>query len=140
MATPPQRGFTGDFVSWEASDPYLYIRGTPDGRVLVGGEDEPVADAAIRDALIPEKIRILQMKLGALMPWLDVSVDFAWAGTFGTSQCGLPSIGAVPDVPNCHAVLGYGGNGFTFGMIASQIIAASISGHKDPDADLFGFK
>ena len=37
---------------WEASDPYLYIRGTPDGRVLVGGEDEPVADAAIRDALI----------------------------------------------------------------------------------------
>lgn len=139
MATPPQSGYRGDLVIWEASDPYLYIRGTSDGRVLVGGEDEPVADAAIRDALIPRKIQTLQMKLKALMPWLDNSVDFAWAGTFGTSQCGLPSIGAVPGMPNCHAVLGYGGNGFTFGMIASDIIAASISGQTDPDADLFGF-
>lgn len=30
---------------WEASDPYLYLRTTRDGRLIVGGEDEASADA-----------------------------------------------------------------------------------------------
>jgi glycine/D-amino acid oxidase-like deaminating enzyme len=35
--------------------------------------------------------------------------------------------------------LGYGGNGFTFGVIAAQVIAAKLTGSSDPDADLFAF-
>jgi glycine/D-amino acid oxidase-like deaminating enzyme len=62
-----------------------------------------------------------------------------WAGTFGESENGLPSIGAVPDMPNCYAVLGYGGNGITFGAIAAQIIANRLCGKPDPDEPLFAF-
>ena len=29
---------------WEASDPYLYMRATADGRVICGGEDEEFSD------------------------------------------------------------------------------------------------
>ncbi len=29
---------------WEASDPYLYMRATADGRVICGGEDEEFTD------------------------------------------------------------------------------------------------
>ena len=58
-----------------------------------------------------------------LLPRIDVSADYAWAGTFGESETGLPSIGPMPGMPNCHAVLGYGGNGLTFGMVAAQLIA-----------------
>ncbi|WP_245523931.1 FAD-dependent oxidoreductase, partial [Mesorhizobium sp. M2D.F.Ca.ET.223.01.1.1] len=36
---------------WEASDPYLYMRATADGRVICGGEDEDFIDEERRDAL-----------------------------------------------------------------------------------------
>src|SRR4051812_4624270 len=45
--TPP-RWAAGPLI-WESSRPYLYIRGTPDGRLLVGGEDLPFDNAAARD-------------------------------------------------------------------------------------------
>jgi glycine/D-amino acid oxidase-like deaminating enzyme len=125
---------------WEAADPYLYIRTTTDGRVIVGGEDEDVEDETARNALLPAKIQVLQRKTKQLMPWLDVSADCAWAGAFGESDNGLPSIGAVPGMPRCYAVLGYGGNGITFGVVASQIIARHLCGEADADAELFSFK
>jgi len=37
---------------WEASDPYLYIRATPKGEVICGGEDEEISDADARDAKV----------------------------------------------------------------------------------------
>jgi len=141
FATPPQPHAiwsSGELI-WEASDPYLYIRSTADGRVVVGGEDEDITDEAARDALLPTKVAALQEKTKALLPWLDATADFAWAGTFGESENGLPSIGAVPDMPNCYAVLGYGGNGITFGVIAAQIIANRLCGKPDPDEPLFAF-
>ena len=125
---------------WEAADPYLYIRTTADGRVVVGGEDEDIEDEAARDALLPAKLLALQRKTKQLLPWLDVSADCAWAGTFGESENGLPSIGSVPSLANCYAVLGYGGNGLTFGVVAAQIIAERLSGRRDPDDGLFAFK
>jgi len=124
---------------WEAADPYLYIRTTLDGRVIVGGEDEDIDDETMRDALLPAKIEALQAKAKALLPALDVTADFRWTGTFGESEGGLPSIGTVPDMPGCYAVLGYGGNGITFAMIASQILAAELCGKRDSDAELFAF-
>jgi len=142
FATKPQQKALwgkGELI-WEAADPYLYIRTTSDGRVIVGGEDEAISDASARDALLPAKILALQQKTKALLPWLDVSADCAWAGTFGESENGLPSIGPVPGMANCYAVLGYGGNGITFGVVASQIITAQLCGEADPEASLFGFK
>ena len=129
----------GDLI-WEAADPYLYIRTTVDGRVIVGGEDEQFSDEAARDALLPAKIASLQQKMKLLLPRIDVNADCAWAGTFGESETGLPSIGPVPGMVNCYAVLGYGGNGITFGVVASQIIAAQLCGEADPDAPLFAFR
>ena len=141
FATPPQPQAIWDSgaLIWEASNPYLYIRTTGDGRVLVGGEDENIDDEAARDALLPTKIEALQKKTKALLPWIDATADFAWAGTFGESENGLPSIGAVPGMPNCYAVLGYGGNGITFGAIAAQMIVERLCGRPDPDEELFAF-
>lgn len=124
---------------WQASDPYLYIRTTSDGRVIVGGEDEDIDDAQRRDALIDAKTETLQSKAKELLPTLDMTAEFRWAGTFGESESGLPTIGAVPGMANCFAVLGYGGNGITFAAVAAQILAAELCGQRDPDADLFAF-
>lgn len=138
---PRQKGIGPDhpFV-WEASDPYLYLRATRDGRVICGGEDEPFEDEDRRDALIGAKARTIAGKLGKLFPKLDTTPDFAWAGSFGTTTTGLPVIGRVPRHRRVHAVLGYGGNGITFSQIASEIVATELGGGTDADADLFAFR
>jgi glycine/D-amino acid oxidase-like deaminating enzyme len=141
IATKPQRRrpWPEECLIWEASDPYLYMRTTTDGRVICGGEDEDFSDEEKRDALIPKKIAAIGRKLERLFPELDTSPDFAWAGAFGTSDTGLPLIGEVPRRPGCFAVLGLGGNGITYARIAADIIRAAISGKDDPDAGLYAF-
>lgn len=52
---------------WEASDPYLYLRTTPEGRIICGGEDEEFTDEEKRNALIPAKVTRLRSKLRRLM-------------------------------------------------------------------------
>jgi glycine/D-amino acid oxidase-like deaminating enzyme len=124
---------------WEASDPYLYIRTTADGRVICGGEDEEFADETSRDALIPRKIARLSRKLAKIFPRVDPRPEFAWAGSFGTTPTGLPRIGLLPGHSNVHAVMGYGGNGFAFSRIAAEIIRADFTGGEDADAKIFAF-
>lgn len=142
LATAPQprRLWPTRCLIWEASDPYLYVRATPDGRVIAGGEDEEFSDEQKRDALIPRKIAAIRRKLHKLLPAIDTRAAFSWAGSFGSSRTGLPAIGAIPGAARCFAVLGYGGNGFTFSMIAAQIVQRAILALPDPDADLFAFQ
>ncbi|WP_256203670.1 NAD(P)/FAD-dependent oxidoreductase [Sphingopyxis sp. YR583] len=141
IATRPQPPniWPGAALIWEASDPYLYIRTTPDGVVICGGEDEDYADAATRDAQIGSKCATLSRELGALLPNIDPTPAYAWAGSFGNSPLGTPTIGRVPGMKNCYAAMGYGGNGITFSMMAAQILRGLILGSGDPDAGLFSF-
>jgi len=122
---------------WEASDPYLYMRTTHDNRILAGGEDSRLNEADRRDAAIPNKAARLLAKISALLPGRRLEVDYAWAGAFADSPTGMPLLAPVPDLRNCFAVLGCGGNGITFSAIAAEIVAAWIDGRTDPDADLF---
>ena len=140
IATGPQRALPCDCLVWEASEPYLYLRPGPGRRIICGGEDEDFQDPSQRDALLPQKTAVLERKLAKLLPGLDTRAEYAWAGSFGSSPSGAPSIGAIPGMPGCHAVLGYGGNGITFAMAAAQLLRASITGGRDADADLFSFR
>lgn len=124
---------------WEASDPYLYMRATPEGRVICGGEDEDFTDEAARDASLGEKSARIAAKLKVMFPQLDTTPEFAWTGSFGTTATGLPYIGAIPRHARIQAVMGYGGNGITFSQIASEIVASSLDGREDTDAKLFAF-
>ncbi|QPC91022.1 FAD-binding oxidoreductase [Mesorhizobium sp. INR15] len=141
IATRPQspKIWPGAAFIWEASDPYLYMRATADGRVICGGEDEDFVDETRRDSLIADKSERIAEKLGRLFPQLDTRPDFAWTGSFGTTTTGLPYIGAIPRHPRIHSVMGYGGNGITFSRIASEIVSASVNGMNDTDAGLFAF-
>jgi glycine/D-amino acid oxidase-like deaminating enzyme len=124
---------------WDSGDPYFYARTTPDGRIMVGGEDEPYTTPAARDALIAPKSRLLMKKLRDLIPSSRVRPDFRWAGTFAQTKDGLPYIGEHRRWPGVSFALGYGGNGITFSIIAAKIIAAAATGHKHKSAGLFCF-
>ena len=124
---------------WETARPYFYLRTTEDHRILMGGEDEPFADPARRDAKIPAKTRKLLRRFRQLFPAIPFEVNFAWTGTFGESPDGLPYIGAKPGAPRVLYALGYGGNGITFSQIAATILARICRGRKSRDAGLFAF-
>jgi glycine/D-amino acid oxidase-like deaminating enzyme len=64
----------------------------------------------------------------------------SWAGSFGSSPNGMPTIGAIPGYRQCYAVMGYGGNGITFSMLAARLITAAVLGKKLPETGLFAFK
>ncbi len=127
----------GRELIWEASDPYLYMRTTADGRIVAGGGDEEFSDAEKRDSLIAQKTDLIAKLAGRLFPNVDFEPEFRWTGSFGASDTGMPAIGLVPRRKRTYAVLGFGGNGFTFSMLAAQIVSRTINGMNDPDLALF---
>ncbi|PHY18160.1 FAD-binding oxidoreductase [Caulobacter sp. BP25] len=140
MASKPRQpcpAWLRDMLVWEASDPYLYLRMTGDGRLIVGGEDEDSADALQDREKLKRKCSTLAAKLEALIPGVGFEMDYGWAGAFGSSATGLPNIGPVEAMDHTWAVMGFGGNGITYSVIASQIVATEVRGGRDPDADLY---
>jgi len=138
-STPRQRcpAWLRDMLVWEASDPYLYLRMGGDGRLIVGGEDEASAVAHQDRTKLAHKQKVLAAKLQRLLPDTAFEIDYGWAGAFGESATGLPSIGPIESMDHTWAVMGFGGNGITYSVIASQVVAAEIRGQRDPDADLY---
>ena len=126
-------------VVWNTEDPYLYVRGTGDNRILIGGADEPFVDPEKRDELIDKKETNLIAKYKTIMPGIDITADFAWAGTFGVTKDALPYIGPHPDFPNSYFVLGFGGNGITFSVMGMQILSDAVAGRKNKFLDYFRF-
>lgn len=122
----PQRALV-----WEASEPYLYMRTTADNRIVIGGEDEEIADPQVRDAMLADKVLRLREKLSQIWPEANAEISHAWCGAFGETSDGLPLIGPVSGASNIYAAYGYGGNGITFSYLASRMIAAMISGEKE---------
>jgi glycine/D-amino acid oxidase-like deaminating enzyme len=140
MASKPRQrcpAWLRDALVWEASDPYLYFRMGGDGRLIVGGEDEASATAHEDKARLKRKCRSLAGKLKSLLPDVEFEIDYGWAGAFGESATGLPNIGPVEGMSHTWAVMGFGGNGITYSVIASQVVAAEIRGGVDSDADLY---
>jgi glycine/D-amino acid oxidase-like deaminating enzyme len=125
---------------WEAADPYLYMRTTPDGRLIVGGEDEDIDLPSYRARSMPHKTARLMTKAKRLIPGLEFALSRQWTGAFGESEDGLPIIDRVPDMPNCIAVMGFGGNGTIYSKIASEIVPTLLRGRLDRDADIFRFR
>lgn len=124
---------------WETARPYVYVRTTPDRRVMMGGYDEAFRDPVARDRMLPAKCAALSRRFRQLFPRIDFQIATAWAGTFANTEAGLPFIGQHPKVPHTWFALGYGGNGITFSLIAAEIIREALLGREDPDAELFGF-
>lgn len=126
-------------LMWNTANPYLYMRTTPDGRILVGGRDVNFYDPKKRDKLIAKKSRQLVNDVHKIFPDLEFKPEFSWTGTFGATKDGLPFIGEYEKLPNSYFALGFGGNGITFSLIAAEIITDLIQGKENHDAEIFSF-
>jgi glycine/D-amino acid oxidase-like deaminating enzyme len=132
---PPHWG--DDVLIWTTGDPYLYMRSTQDNRILVGGRDEDLVSPARRDKLISSKAKALKKDFSNLFPHIPFKTEFSWTGIFASTPDGLPIIGKLADRRTEYIMLGYGGNGIPFSLIAARILTDLISGRSSPNAGLF---
>lgn len=133
-------GWLANTMVWESSRPYIYMRSTGDGRLLVGGEDDDRDIPARRDRLVDRKAATLQRKVARLFPQLQAKPAFAWAGTFAETCDGLPLFGQHSQYgPRVLFALAYGGNGITYSMLGAGLLRAQIERRAHPLTELFSF-
>ena len=138
---PAELGWLANTLLWESSRPYLYLRSTGDGRLLVGGEDDDRDIPARRDRRVDRKAATLQRKVARLFPHLQARPAFAWAGTFAETSDGLPLFGHHPQYgPRVLFALAYGGNGITYSMLGAGLLRAQIERRPHPLTALFSFE
>jgi glycine/D-amino acid oxidase-like deaminating enzyme len=138
--TARQDGWRDDLIIWNTATPYLYMRSTNDGRIIVGGRDEKFYNPEKRDKLIGSKSYQLKKDFNSVFPRIEFNPEFNWTGVFGSTKDGLPFIGPYKKLPNSYFALGFGGNGITFSVIAAEIIIDMILGKSRGDTKLFGFE
>jgi glycine/D-amino acid oxidase-like deaminating enzyme len=143
LVTEPVESFTGwpeRCLIWESARPYFYLRTTPDGRVLVGGQDRRFRNPALRDALVPKIAGKLLAQARKMFPAIAMEPAYSWAGTFAETEDGLAYIGPHPETdPRIHFALGFGGNGITYSAIAAAVLTSAVTGQDHPNAETFSF-
>jgi glycine/D-amino acid oxidase-like deaminating enzyme len=143
LITEPLETFQGwpeKALIWETANPYLYMRSTEDHRAIIGGEDVPFATAHRQAALVARKTLVLERRFKKLFPEIPFEVAYTWAGTFGETKDGLAYIGQTAEFPNAYFALGFGGNGITYSLTASRIIADLFFGRTNSDAHIYRFE
>lgn len=113
---------------WETARPYLYMRTTVDGRLVIGGLDERHHLPTSSDAKIKKRAQQLIDEVTALFPHLSITADYMYCASFGESTDNLPVIGQHPTYSNEFYIAGYGGNGTVYSMIGAYEIAALLAG------------
>jgi glycine/D-amino acid oxidase-like deaminating enzyme len=130
----------GGVMMWDTDRPYHYARWTPDRRLLCGGGDRPMVTGARREAALDAGARGVRDHFVRLYPSLaDVTFEYRWEGLFATTPDGLPYIGPHRRYPRHLFALGYGGNGMTFGFLASKLVLEYYANDSSPDQELFAF-
>ncbi|EFK35822.1 Gamma-glutamylputrescine oxidoreductase [Chryseobacterium gleum] len=124
---------------WNTDAPYLYMRTTDDGRLLMGGEDEDFYNAEKRDAILNIKEKKIIKTLKKIKPDYHFYPDFVWAGTFGETKDGLPYISEHKKFKNSYFVLGFGGNGITFSVTGMEMASLFMKNKKHPLSRYFKF-
>ena len=136
-----QLGPLATTMVWESARPYLYLRTTGDGRLLVGGEDDAVDIAARRDARVEGKAGKLAKRVAEVFPQLPVEPVFSWGGTFAETADGLPYFGPHRDHGSrVLFAMAYGGNGITYSMMGAGLLRALIERRPHPLQQLFSFE
>ncbi|MBQ4899541.1 FAD-dependent oxidoreductase [Paenibacillus sp. Marseille-P2973] len=123
---------------WETARPYLYMRTTPDGRIMAGGLDEPLTGNVLKEGREIKKGQELLELIHNMFPEKSgLRAAYSWGAVFGETRDGLPYIGTHPDYPHCFFLEGYGGNGTVCSMLAAEMITDVLAGKPRSDMELF---
>lgn len=138
LATDPlkEKAWKDEVMIWETKNPYLYLRTTPDHRIIAGGLDEEIDTVETNTAAIKEKANEILREIETIFPHLHLTAEAAWCSLFGVSADGLPFIGAHPDEPTTHYLLGFEGNGTCYSMAGALILKDLLVNKENPYASI----
>jgi len=118
---------------WETARPYLYMRTTPDARVMIGGLDEASSMLDKEQHSLRKHNDKLITELNKLFPAFDAVIAYDWNAFFIEPKDRLPYFGTVGADSKHIYILGYGGNGTIYSMLGAQLAAHSIQGSMNPE-------
>lgn len=116
-----------DTLIWNTADPYLYLRTTPDNRVMIGGRDVSYSAGSMNEREIRRKTKLLASDAGRIIPGFKLRTEFSWSGVFGSTEDGMPIVDDYPGLPGAYLALGLGGNGISFSVVAAEMVTALIT-------------
>lgn len=99
---------------WETARPYVYMRTTPDNRVIIGGMDKDTSYAATRDSkILASKDKLIQ-EFNKLFPDIQAEPEYYLGAFYGGTHDGLPILGQYETYPHCYILMAYGDNGTVY--------------------------
>lgn len=122
-----------------SDNPCFYLRSTREGRMLIGGRDEPLSTFKTRNQLLRKKKVQLQNDFRKIFTEKAFEPAFGWTGTFGVTREGLPFIGNYPPRKNIFFAVGFGANSVVGSQVAASLIDKYIRNKKDNSLELFSF-
>ncbi len=122
---------------WETARPYVYMRTTPDNRVIIGGIDKDTSFAATRDSKIPAGRDKLLEAFNALFPDIPAQPEYYFGAFYGGTHDGLPVIGQYESYPHCYILMAYGDNGTVYNGVLAKVVSDMILNGSSPDLDLY---
>jgi glycine/D-amino acid oxidase-like deaminating enzyme len=129
-----------DVMVWDSERPYHYARWTPEHRLLLGGGDRLIGPGLRRRQQFEKATGELRDYFERRLPGLaTIETEFAWEDLFAMTPDSLPYVGPHRRYPGHWFVLGYGGNGMTFGFLAARLLLERWQGVRSQDHALFVF-
>ncbi|WP_366295926.1 FAD-dependent oxidoreductase [Paenibacillus sp. AN1007] len=122
---------------WETARPYVYMRTTPDHRIIIGGMDKDTAYAETRDSKMLASRDKLITEFGKLFPNIEVEPEYYLGAFYGGTHDGLPVIGQYDSYPHCYVIMAYGDNGTVYNGVLAKIVTDQILHGSSPDMDLY---
>ncbi|MBU5351679.1 FAD-binding oxidoreductase [Paenibacillus barcinonensis] len=122
---------------WETARPYVYMRTTPDNRIIIGGMDKDTAYADTRDSKILASKDKLISEFTKLFPNIPVEADYYLGAFYGGTHDGLPVIGQYETYPHCYVIMAYGDNGTVYNGVLAKIVTDHIVHGSSPDMELY---
>ncbi|MCM3785553.1 FAD-binding oxidoreductase [Neobacillus mesonae] len=122
---------------WETARPYVYMRTTPDDRVIIGGMDKDTTIAEARDSKILRSRDKLMEAFHKLFPDVTAEPEYFLGGFLSVTHDGLPMIGRYHHYPHCHIVMAYGDNAIVYNGVLSRILADVITEGASPDLAMY---
>lgn len=121
------------------SDPYHYLRLSPDNRLIIGGEDILFKGDFIKDKDAVIKYQMLKQYAIEMFSQLEyVNIDYKFCGVFSTTKNNLSVIGEDERIKNLFYNLGYGANGIVYSIYGAKNLVNLILG-KSPSPYLSFF-
>lgn len=130
------------FTAKDTSEPYHYLRFTPNGRVIYGGEDvkfsEKLTDRKYLANVANDRYRRLFNSMQKTLYNIDdIAIEYAFNGTFVNTKDRLPIIDEMPGLPNCFCNLGFGTNGILYSVIGADMLKDAIKGLYTKEMNMF---